>query len=171
MPNKSSKSQKNFGKLDVSEFLDREIGTKAEYPIHFEARQIDDEKIELVCPISGEITLVRSAEGISGEFNVKTLGKLVCERCLDVFFKKIEIKFSQNYKYGAKEKEEILPIFLDRTIEIFEPIRQEILSSLPYQIVCRQDCQGLCDQCGQNLNKKKCRCKSENLKTSIENRF
>jgi uncharacterized protein len=25
-------------------------------------------------------------------------------------------------------------------------------------VVCREDCQGLCAQCGQNLNEKKCGC-------------
>lgn len=37
-------------------------------------------------------------------------------------------------------------------------VREQILLALPMVAVCREDCQGLCTVCGQNLNEKKCGC-------------
>ncbi len=39
-----------------------------------------------------------------------------------------------------------------------EEVRQEIILNLPVYFLCSEECQGLCQFCGGNLNKGECRC-------------
>jgi uncharacterized protein len=49
-------------------------------------------------------------------------------------------------------------VFDGKTIDLDPILREQVLLALPMNAVCREDCQGLCSQCGQNLNEKKCGC-------------
>jgi uncharacterized protein len=49
-------------------------------------------------------------------------------------------------------------VFNGKTIDLDPIVREQVLLALPMSVVCREDCQGLCAQCGQNLNEKKCGC-------------
>jgi uncharacterized protein len=37
-------------------------------------------------------------------------------------------------------------------------LQEQVLLALPLKIVCRDDCKGLCPQCGKNLNEGPCAC-------------
>ena len=51
--------------------------------------------------------------------------------------------------------------FRDHEIDIGQVIRDELLLAVPNRLYCRDDCQGLCPVCGQNMNNGKCRCAEE----------
>ena len=42
------------------------------------------------------------------------------------------------------------------TLDITEDVRQEIMLSYPVKILCREECRGLCPQCGVNWNEGSC---------------
>lgn len=44
-------------------------------------------------------------------------------------------------------------------VDLTANIREDIILELPQRALCRPDCRGLCPECGQDLNEKKCRCK------------
>jgi len=48
-----------------------------------------------------------------------------------------------------------------------EDIRQELILNLPVRIVCRDDCQGLCIECGVNLNIESCACRLSGQKSVV----
>jgi uncharacterized protein len=37
-------------------------------------------------------------------------------------------------------------------------LREQVLLAVPLKVICRQDCKGLCPQCGKNLNTESCSC-------------
>jgi uncharacterized protein len=37
-------------------------------------------------------------------------------------------------------------------------LREQVLLAVPLRAICREDCKGLCPQCGANLNEKRCSC-------------
>ena len=43
--------------------------------------------------------------------------------------------------------------------DISDDVRTEITLALPMNLLCRDDCRGLCPECGADLNKGKCSCK------------
>ncbi|MDC0708996.1 DUF177 domain-containing protein [Stigmatella sp. ncwal1] len=49
-------------------------------------------------------------------------------------------------------------VFDGKTIDLDPIVREQVLLALPMNAVCREDCKGLCAQCGQNLNEKLCGC-------------
>ena len=40
-------------------------------------------------------------------------------------------------------------------------LREQLLLALPLKVTCREDCNGLCPQCGKNLNQEQCSCSIE----------
>ncbi|NNF07815.1 MAG: DUF177 domain-containing protein [Candidatus Eisenbacteria bacterium] len=46
---------------------------------------------------------------------------------------------------------------------IQDPIREAIILEVPSVLVCREDCKGLCSECGENLNRATCNCSDERL--------
>ena len=51
----------------------------------------------------------------------------------------------------------------DRYVDLTKLIKDAILLDLPVKIVCTEDCQGLCAQCGTNLNKGECDCTDDSI--------
>lgn len=53
-------------------------------------------------------------------------------------------------------------------IDISSDIRAELLLELPMNMVCSEDCQGICSGCGADLNSEKCRCReAEKVQTDF----
>jgi uncharacterized protein len=52
-------------------------------------------------------------------------------------------------------------LFDGKKIDLDPIVREQVLLAIPMSAVCREDCQGLCAQCGQNLNEKKCGCETK----------
>jgi len=47
-------------------------------------------------------------------------------------------------------------------------IREQVLLALPTRPLCRDDCRGLCPQCGINLNHAECGCRVETFDPRLE---
>lgn len=45
-------------------------------------------------------------------------------------------------------------------VNVAPVLRDHVVLSVPYAPLCSDDCKGLCDQCGANLNETTCDCKS-----------
>lgn len=81
---------------------------------------------------------------LSGEY------KLICARCLDE--KKVVLSHKNKLYFSLDDKQ----VFLDIT----EDIREEVMLNLPVKPLCKDDCKGICVNCGKNLNHEKCICKN-----------
>ena len=73
---------------------------------------------------------------------------LTCDRCLDEF----ERAFSCSWEHLLVAE----PLTDDSDTENIEV--PDILLNLPSKLLCREDCKGLCPQCGQNRNHGSCSC-------------
>ncbi len=99
---------------------------------------------------------------------------VTCTRCLSGFGfpvrNKIEVHFIAKPEDG-KTGDEIELTDRDFEQEFYEEgridlsclVRDLILLSLPQVRLCREDCSGLCSQCGTNLNENNCGCSNEEL--------
>lgn len=56
----------------------------------------------------------------------------------------------------------------DFTLELDDVVITDILLSLPQKFLCRQDCKGLCPQCGSNLNLGDCACEKRQIDPRLE---
>jgi uncharacterized protein len=85
----------------------------------------------------------------------------VCARCDETFQHDLRVDASltlrpqENRVSGAdsyQESEDGLVYFRNEELDLDEIVREQLLLALPMRHLCRPDCQGLCPQCGANLN-------------------
>lgn len=99
-----------------------------------------------------ELMLEAVMEGVlvTGTARVTVAGE--CVRCLDQLEVPLDAEFRELFVYPESEAEEDEAYRLDGQLLDLEPvIRNAVVLGLPFQPVCREDCPGLCTQCGARL--------------------
>jgi uncharacterized protein len=77
-----------------------------------------------------------------------------CARCLDPVTSTIEVSFQELYLYqpGAAEEDDGEERYLDGDLLDLGPaFRDVVVLALPLSPLCREDCPGLCPECGAHL--------------------
>lgn len=137
---------KDTFKFDVEN--GQRIRAKEISPIAFEGKiVIDDERLYVTCHYEGIFIFE-------------------CDRCLKKVEKRIEDDFKTRLITIEEEGYEGY-LVENETLDIVELVSDEILSNMPFQILCNDDCLGLCANCGMNLNDGECDCDD----TKIDPRF
>ena len=57
----------------------------------------------------------------------------------------------------AEEEDEVY-LYQGDHLDLAPMVREQVILAAPMQPLCREDCLGLCPQCGQNLNERRCAC-------------
>ena len=91
-----------------------------------------------------------------------------CDRCLEEVESQIVLDFTKNV--DLEESCEMQTEELDETnyidgytLDAEQLICNEVLIGWPTKILCSEDCKGICNVCGQNLNKGTCGCEDTSL--------
>jgi len=99
-------------------------------------------------PIEVSVFVEKSGNTLIVKGSLKTSVYFKCGRCLKDFTMKLENN-SINYTYDIAGLNEL---------DITEDLREDLLLMLPLRPLCKKDCKGFCQKCGQDLNEKKCSC-------------
>jgi uncharacterized protein len=76
-----------------------------------------------------------------------------CMRCLEPADRTIEVDAREVDQPGAGDDDELTSPYIDRDeLDLRSWSRDALALALPAQIVCSEDCKGLCAICGENLN-------------------
>ena len=67
-----------------------------------------------------------------------------------------------------EEDDDVIQIGPERTLDLDELLRSDILLELPYKYLCSEDCKGLCASCGKNLNEGPCGCNLHQVDPRLE---
>ena len=160
---------------NVAQLLKAPVGSALEYPIH-EEDVLLDEDLKLVGPLDGHVRIRRTNQGLLVDGWVDLLLELSCTRCLAIYRQPLHITFMEQFyptvdivtglALPSIDEEDIFPIDDHHLIDLTEAVRQHVLIAIPMATLCREDCAGLCSQCGHDLNLGPCACKPE-----IDSRF
>lgn len=133
--------------------------------------EVDEEiSLEFISPLIREYYPNQASvhvyvEKIKKEFRVhidlNTKAHYVCDRCLDEFDVSFSADIEQQYHQGAGEllDEDIIRIEADAIeIDIDPVISEMMLLNHPQKMLCKEDCKGICPNCGAHLNHEACRC-------------
>ncbi|MCS7229132.1 MAG: DUF177 domain-containing protein [Candidatus Kryptonium sp.] len=118
-------------------------------------------------PVYVDATLEKSKRQLFLRANVYTVGRFQCDRCIEDFDMVLENSYRMYYVYSEEESkkyepEEVVVITPETNeIDISDDVRQMVLLSVPMKLLCYEDCLGLCQRCGKNLNFETCTCKVE----------
>ena len=58
--------------------------------------------------------------------------------------------------FSADEADQV--VYSGKELDLAPVVREQVLLALPMDALCRDDCKGLCQVCGGNLNEKECGC-------------
>mgnify|MGYP006196633461 FL=1 len=92
---------------------------------------------------------------VSGTAAVAIHGE--CSRCLDPIDYDLDVDVQELYVFdaatdgGEESEDDQMYDVQDETIDLEPMLRDAVITQLPFQPVCREDCQGLCAQCGARL--------------------
>ena len=92
---------------------------------------------------------------VSGTAAVAIHGE--CSRCLDPIDYDLDVDVQELYVFdpaadgGEDSEDDQMYEVQDETIDLEPMLRDAVITQLPFQPVCREDCQGLCAECGARL--------------------
>jgi uncharacterized protein len=72
-----------------------------------------------------------------------------CSRCLDPVTIPVEVDFQELFAYSLTDEDGFA--VEDETIDLEQAILDAVVLSLPFQPICKEDCLGLCADCGERL--------------------
>jgi uncharacterized protein len=136
------------------------------------ADMIKTKECIFTAPISIHLKGTRIGEIIEVEGNIETCVRLACSRCLNEFETTLESRFDLTFTPEAsaiedefiEEELELKPEDLalihyrGEEIDLREEIQQQVVMAFPLRFVCQEECRGLCQHCGANLNEEDCKC-------------
>jgi uncharacterized protein len=116
----------------------------------------------------GEITLIRTNDGIMAKAEITASVTGICSRCLKPIEYDVNYDFNEECLPSVSASEGLFPpdqtdnitINESQMLDLSEVIRQYTLLTMPVKPLCRPDCAGICPSCGHNLNQGSCQCPS-----------
>jgi uncharacterized protein len=128
----------------------------------------------LLSNVTGVIELMRTQQGILVSARLQVEAEVPCARCLKPAPSTLKAEFDEEFRptidvfTGHKvwpEPEEYVSddVMIDEqhVLNLDEPARQEFQVDIPIKPLCREDCPGICPNCGQDLSEGQCQCGPE----------
>jgi len=149
--------------INVSQQLKAPIGAIRNYDV--------DEAVEIAgsaSRVQGKVRLTRTHRSILVKGTLHTETEVTCSRCLSLFAYPLTLNIEEEYfpttdvVTGASlpltDEPGCFTIDEHHILDLTEAIQQYVLLAIPMKPLCRQDCAGLCPNCGHNLNLGPCHC-------------
>jgi uncharacterized protein len=105
-------------------------------------------------PVELDLRLESASEGVfvSGSAHARIVGE--CARCLEVLSDEATVRLGELFAYpdsttvATTEEDEVSQV-VDDLIDTEPMVRDAVLLTLPLAPLCREDCPGLCPECGE----------------------
>jgi len=132
-----------------------------------------DERVRLVAAatVTGKVRRARNEVFVNG--HVDTRVQVECDRCLQPIELPVAAEFALEYITGSEyetsaaaeltEAELSVSVFDGKAIEVDEIVKEQILLAVPTRMLCREDCEGICPECGTDRNTGSCDCVTKDI--------
>ena len=114
--------------------------------------------------VDGDLRLTKTARGIwvSGSVDIQVSD--TCSRCLkaieytvpaevdDEYLPQVDLITGQKVRHDNEVDADTNSIDEHHELDLTETLRQYRLAGLPLAALCKEDCKGICPQCGVDLN-------------------
>ncbi|MDE5863901.1 MAG: DUF177 domain-containing protein, partial [Lachnospiraceae bacterium] len=129
-----------------TDFQGESMVVRCREPFDIVLRSIDQDTLRVEADVS--VTVDRSCS--------RCLETVVCNEDLHIE-RTINVAKKEAYIDDASETDEISYIE-DCTLDVDMLILDELYTAIPMNILCKEDCKGICKVCGMNLNTGICEC-------------
>ena len=132
-----------------------------------------DERVSLTQPatVSGKVRLAGNEVFVNG--HVETRAQIECDRCLRPVETPVNADFSLEYISGSEyesseaaeltEAEMSVSVFDGEALDVDEIVKEQVLLAVPTRMLCREDCKGICPECGTDRNTGDCSCATSDI--------
>jgi uncharacterized protein len=132
-----------------------------------------DERVRLIAPatINGKVRLSGQEVFVNG--HLETRAQVECDRCLQPVELPVTTDFALEYISGSEyesspaaeltEDELSVSVFEDNVIDVDEIVKEQVLLAVPTRMLCREDCKGICPECGIDRNTGTCNCVTDDI--------
>lgn len=124
-------------------------------------------------PVTADFVLSHKDSNLHLDGTIQAAVHFRCSRCTKEFTSPLATKFDLSYlpqpKWTNDDEAEIELRYEDMEVAYYDGITfdvnlmvlEQIELAMPMQFTCREDCKGLCYQCGADLNEGTCPCKND----------
>ena len=121
--------------------------------------------------VSGFLTRVGDDVYLKGKVRTDVVAS--CSRCLDTLSYPIDSDLKSHFvspdRYISAREVELhasdidTEVYENQQIDLTQSVRDGILLAVPVICLCKENCKGICSQCGKNLNQGLCNCENESF--------
>ena len=136
--------------------------------------EIDQAELSVNADIIFKGSLNRIDDDIYLKGTVMTSVVASCSRCLDTLSYPVDSDLKSHFvpsddRSTSKRDVELhasdidAEVYENQQIDLTQSVRDSILLAVPVICLCKEDCKGICSQCGKNLNQGLCKCENESF--------
>ncbi len=156
--------------LDLSKVVN---GLKSVADFQFEVTLTDEFLKEINAIDASEFFMTGNVKKIEKRlmltFDYKGIISFECHRCLaEVKLNLSSCVTRELVEQFSEDEDDQFAVLENGAIKLIPILEEDILLNLPLQILCDEDCKGICPQCGTNLNSGKCTCDDEKIDPRLE---
>ncbi|WP_242865265.1 MULTISPECIES: DUF177 domain-containing protein [Clostridium] len=145
--------------IDLSELKNKNYGRK-ELNLEISKESFNDngEVVKFLKPINfnGTLRLVDDVYYLTGKVITKVL--LACSRCSEDFAYDISFDIKERFSHTVEDIDGEIISLDSNKLDLYQIIENNIGIEFPIKRLCNENCKGLCQQCGTNLNQSCCNC-------------
>jgi uncharacterized protein len=124
---------------------------------------LDDELT--VHELSGSVRFTRTPEGLLSQGRIRANVEGECVRCLAPTTLPVTAEVVELWYFPPEKAPDDAEWVIeeDANLDLAPLVREGFLLGIPIQVLCREDCKGLCPTCGQDWNTGPCDCAGETI--------
>ena len=152
-------------KLDITKGIQRK---GVDVPFDLEDTWGEDhwngDTIAYIRPVSFSGTYMLADETVIVRGIARAVIESPCARCLAATETSVEAEVEEAFirdKGEVRAADDDQYMYSGHVLELDEAVRTALLLEMPSRVLCKEDCKGLCDQCGANLNINECSCQKD----------
>jgi uncharacterized protein len=118
-----------------------------------EPPSLGGERLHLADPgVRARVDVSRTTSGYALRLRFDTAVEGTCARCLGAATLPLAIDAREVDQTSEKDQDLLSPYVEEGILDVGSWARDAITLALPEQLHCREDCAGLCEECGLDLN-------------------
>ena len=150
-------------------------GSKGDFAHVYQPEELNpvDERIRLTAPVNVSGQVRRSGNQVFVEGHVETRAWVECDRCLQPVDVPVSAEFELEYITGSDyessqaaaltEDQMSVAVFDGAALDVDEIVKEQVVLAVPTRMLCRDECKGICPECGIDKNTGECKCVTDDL--------
>ncbi|MDF2593750.1 MAG: hypothetical protein K0R69_91 [Clostridia bacterium] len=155
--------------IDIHELTNKsEVTFKGEQAVSLLGLNLSNGAQNCIANIEGTVTRKGTRYLVKG--SISSIVVLICDRCITEFEYPIHTEFYKQFTSAtdeADEDEDIIQV-TQSSIDLSDVAAEALFLAIPMKCLCREECKGICNVCGQNLNEHICNCQDADVDPRLE---